>query len=77
MPPPLLDWPRVGLQPLNDFYTEYLVAISFPELFMDEKANPTTKVWRQYVYIYQAIKYLMKVAFKVDRDDGTEEYVYL
>ena len=44
---------------------------------MDGKYDTTNKVRRKDVSIDQSTKHLMKVAFKLDRDDGTEEYVYL
>ena len=40
---------------------------------MDGKYDTTTEVRRKYVSIDQSTKHLMKVAFKLDRDDGTEE----
>ena len=74
--PPPVDWPRVGLQPFNKFDTKHLVAMSFPDIFMDGKTDPTNKVRRRYVSVFRSTNHLMKVALKVDRGGGTEEYVY-
>ena len=43
---------------------------------MDGKSDPTAKVWRRDVSVDQATKYLTKAAFKVDRDDSTDKYIY-
>ena len=75
MSTPPIYWPRVGSQPLNEFDTKHLLGMFFPELLMDGKADPTTKVRRQDVSIAQSTKHLIKVAFEVDRNDGTEEYI--
>ena len=66
-PPPPMDWPRVGLQLFNKFDTKHLVAMSFPDIFMDGKTDPTNKVRRRYVSVFQSTNHLMKGALKVDR----------
>ena len=59
-----IDWPRVGSQPLNEYTTENLMVMCFPELFLDGKGDPTTKVRFRDVKVADAAKHLVKFCVK-------------
>ena len=66
------NWPQVGSQPLNEFTTENLMVMCFPELFMDGKGDPTNKVRLRDVTIPNAAKHLIKFCVK----NNVGEWVY-
>jgi hypothetical protein len=59
-----INWPSVGSEPLNEFTTDNLMVMCFPEMFLDGKGDPTSKVRLRDVTIANAAKHLMKFSFR-------------
>ena len=55
-----LSWPSIGSQPLNEFNTEGLAAMCFPELFLNGKGDPTVTNRLKDVTLAGAAKHLVK-----------------
>ena len=69
-----LDWPTRDEKPVDEFRTVHLAAKCFPTLFPNGTGDPTNKARQRSVSFREAIRHLLKVAYK--REDGTWYYPY-
>jgi hypothetical protein len=69
---PALNWPEVGVEPINEFKTAYLATMCFPTLFANGKGDPTNPVRPKEVKLKKAFEHLLKIAQL--SEDGS--YIY-